>query len=487
MKFTSAGIAASLVLFASQTFAQEVCTDDAVHYTVRYVDDGKFDVTARFSQSSGAFDVFDAENAAGDGSTSDFIKNVVLVTEGGDQPLAYRGQGTWALEAGAASTPTTIRYTVEARHETYEWRNGKEEIAYRFDDAFYFVGAQFFVLNFDLFNCAPEISFELPVDWDVAAPWPRISPSTYRPENGDLMMFNGFAMGPNLQTLDATFGESGEVKFIFDKSLAPVARQAATDMNDVVKRYTEIFGGVADGDFMIFMTTDQGNDGGAFRNSFAQRFKAPVRESDGIVWRTTFAHETLHLWMGHTIRPADGDIEWFKEGFTDYITSKALYADGVYNTSDYSKKIENIIGRYMISLAFGGPKPLVEASNDKGANRLTVYGGGALMALILDAEMTAELGEGAFERMLADVFAGSGERYTQARLMATLDRNSNGRASKILAEIDAGLNPFVLSDRLNPHGLELSVFTPEEMYVSFNGAGCKSRKEPCPPAFLRLP
>ncbi len=487
MKYACAGIAASLFIATPQTYAQDSCTDDAAQYTVRYVEEGVFEITARFRQSSGVFEVFDVENANRDGSSSDFITNVMHVKPGGTEPVAYLGEGTWRLDAHTPSAPATIRYTLEARHETYAWRNGKEEIAYRFDDAYYFVGARIFLLDLDLIGCAPEISFVLPANWEAAAPWPSTSPSSFRPANGELMMSNGFAIGPTLQTLDATFGDSGKVKFVYEKSLAPVARQAAADMDRIVKRYTKIFNGSANGDFMIFMTTDQGNDGGAFRNSFAQRFKAPVRDSDGIIWRTTFAHETLHLWMGHTIRPSDGDIEWFKEGFTDYITSKTMFAEGVYSTADYSKKIENIIGRYMIGLAFGGPKSLVEASNNKSANRLTVYGGGALMALLLDAEMTTDIGDGAFERMLADVFAGSAEPYPQARLMAALDRNSNGRASAILAEIDAGLDPFALADRLDPHGLELSVFTPEEMYVTFTGTGCKARKQPCPPAFLRLP
>ena len=130
---------------------------------------------------------------------------------------------------------------------------------------------------------------------------------------------------------------------------------------------------------------------------------------------------------------------------------------------------------------------LVEAGHNKNHNRMMVYGGGAVVALLLDAEMASQNGPGTFETMLADVFAQSDQPYTQARLMSVLDQHSNGRASQILADIDQGLNPFVMADRLEASGIILSVFTPEEMYVSFTGKGCNKPDAPCPPAHLRLP
>ena len=487
MKGTTPLIALT-ALFATSAHGQDnTCPDDFVQFDISFAKSGVFKVEGRFGESSGQFDIFDQLNVDQTGAAADFIQNAVEVTPYGDVPLTYEGDGIWKTASGEQKTPVTIRYDLVPGHSAYEWKNGKEEVAYRFDEAYYFVGMRTFLANHALASCSPAITFNLPDGWSVAAPWPTIDGRTFRPADLERAYSNGFALGQNLLTFQSTFGDQGDVTFVYAKSVADVAKLAANDMNRLADRYTDIFNGAAGSQFMIFMTDDTGNDGGAFRDSFSMRFKTPVREADGIVWRFGLAHETLHLWMGHTIRPADGDIEWFKEGFTDYITTKALYAEGVIDANNYERKLEALIGRYVIALVSGGPMSLVEAGHNKNHNRMMVYGGGAVVALLLDAEMASQNGPGTFETMLADVFAQSDQPYTQARLMSVLDQHSNGRASQILADIDQGLNPFVMADRLEASGIILSVFTPEEMYVSFTGKGCNKPDAPCPPAHLRLP
>lgn len=487
MKSTIASIALATLLTAPAYSQETMCPDDFVKYNIGFSDAGNFNVEATFGASSGQFDIYDQQTADRSGSAADFIKNAVEVTPYGNVPLTYVGDGTWKSSRGASETPVTIRYDLVPGHDEYEWPDGKEEIAYRFDENYFFVGRRALLANYNLTSCSPTIAFNLPADWKVAAPWPTSAPHVFQPEDLSRMNVNGFAVGPDLQTFKSTFGDAGEVTFVYEKSVTGVAKLAASDMNKVVDRYTSIFGGAAGSRYMIFMTSDSATDGGAYRDSFAMRFKTPVRTADGIIWRFGFAHETLHLWMGQTIRPADGDIEWFKEGFTDYITAKALYAEGIIDGNDYERKLETMIGRYVMALVSGGPMSLVEAGHNKKQNRMTVYGGGAVVAMMLDAEMAAQNGSGAFEAILADLFAGSGETYTQERLMSVLDAHSDGRASQILAEVDQGLSPFAMADQLDASGIALSVFTPEEMYVTFTGKGCRKRGQPCPPAHLRLP
>jgi predicted metalloprotease with PDZ domain len=480
-------IIAAAGLAASPALADEsACPSAPSRYAVSYEGDGVFTIEAQFPRTSGQFDIYEVSDTKGRGATSDFIRDVAEAVPGGERPLSYAGDGAWKRAEGQTETPVTIRYRLVAGHDGYSWPNGKEEVAYRFDDAFYFVGMRALLADLSLQNCPAEVAFDLP-DWDVAAPWPTEDGRAFHPASVDQLLFNGFAVGPDIKTFRSTFGKEGEVTFVYAEAVGDVARLAAADMDRIVNRYAGIFGGAPGDSFMIFMTDDLGNDGGAYRNSFAMRFKTPVRPSDGLVWRFGFAHETLHLWIGRRIRPADDDIEWFKEGFTDYLAAKALYAEGIISGGDYQRKIETMIRRYVLALAMSGPKPLADASRDKGANRLLVYGGGAMAALLLDAEMSAEKGPGAFEAMLAGLYEKSSEPYTLDRLMEALDAHSGGRASEILAETGSGTDPFALADRLEPHGIALSVFAPEEMYVAFLGEGCRKRREPCPPAFLRLP
>ena len=61
-----------------------------------------------------------------------------------------------------------------------------------------------------------------------------------------------------------------------------------------------------------------------------------------MISRFIFAHEFFHLWNGKSMVPDDQETEWFKEGFTNYYTLKALYHVGLLNDTAYFSVLNNL-------------------------------------------------------------------------------------------------------------------------------------------------
>jgi predicted metalloprotease with PDZ domain len=60
-----------------------------------------------------------------------------------------------------------------------------------------------------------------------------------------------------------------------------------------------------------------------------------------VIARFIFAHEFFHLWNGKSFTPYADDTEWFKEGFTNYYTLKALHHIGYLNDDSYLELLAN--------------------------------------------------------------------------------------------------------------------------------------------------
>ncbi len=501
--FLGAGIISSLLLLGGGGFllygkygpansgvSAKVCPSIPAHYTFSFSGapsgNNWFSVELVAPSDTDQLDIVSRRDASGSVLTDDFIKNVRQIhSDGTEQPLEYQGVGTWTVGGSAESETLTIRYDIEAKHDTFAWRNGKEEIAYNFDGSSFFTGWTVLLADYSRQSCASTISFDVPESWTVAAPWERLAENNYRIENIQHLQKNGFALGPSMPHFEVTAGQS-KLVIVYESAVRQIARRAAADADALFTYYQGVYGGAAGSSYHVFMVSDTGTDGGAFEASFAQRFSIPSNKADEKVWQHGFAHEIGHLWNGIAMKPAvSADAEWFKEGVTDYMTIKAQYAIGAVDISRLEEKIATIIRRYYLALSSKGPRSIVEAGVQKQDNRMLIYGGGAVFALLLDGEMHQAYGAGTFERMLAALFANRTEPYTQEQLMMILDEESDGRASAILAALNAGLMPDVLKQQLADHKLGLGMFAPEELYITFDVEECTWVDDVCLPAFLR--
>ena len=128
------------------------------------------------------------------------------------------------------------------------------------------------------------------------------------------------------------------------------------------------------------------NGGTAIEHSFAMHaandFAVP-----GPMFYTLLAHEHQHTWIPRRIGTMGSDDDearfyWFSEGFTDYLTHRVLVASGMWTLADYSKALNEVIGRHDVSRVRNVPNSVVlrDFWKDPDVERLP-YMRGELIAL----------------------------------------------------------------------------------------------------------
>ncbi|MBO6796883.1 hypothetical protein [Maricaulis sp.] len=148
LKISTAMLAMTMGM--AQADAQEgMCGTSPIAYTVRHVEDNRFQIEASFTDHNGVFDVgWRVAEGTQDGQ-ADFISDLHALTACGERvELYYQGYGTWNVPEARRDDVVRIQYELEADHDRAVWNIGKEEIAYRFDDGFYFVGSAVIVADY---------------------------------------------------------------------------------------------------------------------------------------------------------------------------------------------------------------------------------------------------------------------------------------------------------------------------------------------------
>ena len=393
--------------------------------------------------------------------------------------MEYIGEGAWkpADESGVSR----VVYEVWADHDDVDWGiggPGKDEVATRFDNSYFFAGHAIFLIDFDAPACPVTVRFDVPEDWHITSPW-KLDGRTITAANPWNLAQNAFVIGPaepvraELPGLTVDMLASSDAKVISD------------DVSELLKivpqTYIEYFGSSPEDKYSVFLFTDTMSDGGAFQNSFAMRIATPISPADRITWSHTLGHEIMHLWIGAgAIHGADPDeIYWFTEGFTDYLTIKLMYQAGLMDEAMLKQRIANILRRYEIAKRRSPGISLADAGTNKGENWELVYGGGSLVALVLDATVSAESPD-AFRDMMRDLYDGSETAYTLTSLLERMNQATGGQASEIVRWVDSQPQASEIRERLLPLGVDMTTFRFDEAYVEFTP--CK--EESCVPGFL---
>jgi predicted metalloprotease with PDZ domain len=482
-----AALGAALCTLTVPVLGQEACPADPVSVDFAHAGGNRFTVTVAAPGSHGDVDILWRPGAGTPDGTADFLSDLRFRdTDGAVVAAQYAGQGTWQHPGGADAAWDGYSYTLTADHDRAEWQVGKEETAYRFDDAFYFVGHPVLALNYAWEDCRFDIGFDLPAGWTSVAAWPQTGPDRYAVDGLNDVVRNIFVVGPGLepQTIDV---DGMAVTLLAQDALADGLDDFRQVLADSLSRYAAVFGGVPMPRYLVVFGEGAMNDGGAFAQSFGQRMPAPFRPHERLMWARTLSHETLHAWLGITIRPDPwAQSQWFTEGGADYLSMKTLYRGGLVDAHDVIFMLEGQIRRFFLGRMASGPVSLAEAGENKQQNRQLVYGGGALFHYLLDARMTAQSGPGAYEAALGRLYSNADRSYSQARLLAELDAASDGAASEILAMLNGSFNPFAVLAEMDATGLSTAAFGPDEILVRFAAGDCEGSREPaCMPAFLR--
>jgi predicted metalloprotease with PDZ domain len=480
-RLATAGLTLCLISagWPGAALAQAQCEGPATRYTVSRSGDDAFQVRAELAQPSGRFDVFYFPVEGRPEGQADSVSDLhAYDAAGAELALAYVGEGGWEIEDAQASS---LSYRLLADHDAVDWGNGgpgKDEVATRFDHSYFFAGHAFFLVDFEAPACPIEIAFDLPSDWVVTSPWPMDGhiATASGPYN---LAQNVFAMGEDLPSEGDIGGM--RISWLVADALADQEPRITELMDALPRVYAEFWGGPSADRFATFFFPDRMSDGGAFEESFAMRLAAPVTPTDERIWAHTLGHEIMHLWNLRNAPswPDVDSIYWYSEGFTDYLTLKLMSQAGLLPEGMLEQRLANILRRYEIAKRLSPGVSLAEAGYDKLTNWELIYGGGALMALMLDAEVS-QSDPLAFRDALRTVRNDGNEPYDQPRLIAALDAETDGRASAIQSWIDSEPDFAEIRARLAAVGIAASNFRFDEVYVDFPACAA----ETCVPDFL---
>lgn len=431
-----------------------------------------------------------------------FVQDLAVTDENGKTiGVKYKSDGDWKVDADAGDL-VRITYSIRLDHDKHEWAGGPDEAAYATDDGVYYAGTSLFIVPDNKVENV-VIDFTVPPNWHVSTPW-RTMPSGkpnqfFAKQVGRDMLRNCFLIGTHTEER-VTIGDF-ELRLAIGQNVSYAKQLLVDAATPLLTSYSQMFGAAPNAtSYLVIVNKGSMNDGEAFSGSLNILTKDSITKENNAVWAHGMAHELFHLWNGISITPEKQE-EWFKEGCTDYMTIVWLRRLGLIDETVLFKKLENISRKYLLAVLLhkianqSAEKPLPmpslrQAGDNKGANRLLIYGGGALASFMLDVQIR-EATNGAkgiddlLQAMQKEFGAREGSKgYTMndvSRIATTLTGKDCTPFFKNFVE---GTEPLALEPALNTLGLQMASFV-EEMYVSRKPAPTEREKLLFDAIFLR--
>jgi len=464
--------------------------DRGNHYSLS-IDEGatRAEVEADLWQSSNTLSMFDVSAVPGlPNGHVDLVENLeVRDASGNVLSLRDLGEGDYAIAGGQR---IRLRYAVRLQHDDYAWPAGIEEVAYHTDEGLMIGGSRLFFADGEAQMQGPiTVAMKLPKGWRANTPW-SLAPESSTHES---LAHESLEKGDSARAI--TFAPSSRRDLLSNVMFLGTAHSETVDVGGVAltlvlgKRYvasknlfvdllrTQLasYRDLFQADplskrYLIVINQGATGDGGAFSSSFSQFIKGDADPINRVNWGYVMAHELLHFWNGLSLVPRDDREEWFKEGFTDYLTITTLARNGLIDESLLFKRLENVPRRYLLARVLQGLNmSLREAGRDKQPNRLLVYGGGSLTAMALDAELrhvsSDRVGLPHLMAALYAEFGKPGLSYTLDDIKRIAEQISGHDFDAFFAQTVESGEFFDISPSLTKIGLRMDSFL-EEIYIS---------------------
>jgi predicted metalloprotease with PDZ domain len=265
------------------------------------------------------------------------------VSDEDDQPISVTAMedGSWQLSAMPQGR-VTFSYQVNLEHENHSWSGGVDGAAYLRDWGVFYTARSLFIANGEERDDI-NVEFDLPDGWKVTTPWQRHDGQTrsFSVTDYHTLSTSMFFAGTHKQ-LSITQGQF-ELLLALGGEHISAQEKAFTDMaKGVLQYYTDLMGGIprlrSQGTTIksvVIINPSAETDGEAIGNNISILIEPNGDPMSQTIARFIFAHEFFHLWNGKSFAPNAGDTEWFKEGFSNYYTLKALHHIGYLNDESY--------------------------------------------------------------------------------------------------------------------------------------------------------
>jgi len=442
-------------------------------YTVRVPENpDSIHVSGSFKINSGTIGMYITRSPQLAGGQADLVRNLVVTSAGNPVPCEYTDGGDWSLGGVREGQRIDVEYDILTEHEKYSWGPGIDEVAYRQDDGLFFTGFSLFIVGGHESKEPIDVRLELPPGWHASTPWATDASDNnlYHPRDMMDLLRNCMCMGTHLEE-SVEIGDFTVVLAIGGDFKA--RKQMFVDaMTPLLPAYVELFGGMPNASrYLAVINPGSRSDGGAFPGSYSMLISGEVNKTSSAVWGHGIAHELMHFWNGHTLIPASvSDEEWFKEGFTDYLTLIQLSRSGLDRPEITYRKLENLARRYFIAKRLmGGSESMRVAGAQKHQNRFLVYGGGALVAFALDVRIREASGnEAGLDQLMSamyDEFAARDKTYTFEDIVRIAGEVRGKDQSDFFRRFVDGTEYLDVAPYFDAIGMQMTTFV-DEFYLS---------------------
>ena len=345
-----------------------------------------------------------------------FVTDIHVQDETGQAvPIEARDDGTWRM----SSTPRgriTFHYRVRLDHEDHNWSGGVDGAAYWREWGVFYTARSLFIVNGEDREDI-TVSFRLPDQWRVTTPWQRRDDDTDRfvVPGHDVLATSMFFAGTHKEVTV----RQGPFEFLLalggDEVLAQ--EDVFVDMTrGVFDYYVDLMGDVprlrsqdAAGRPVVIINQAEMTDGEAIGNNISILLEPSGNPMSQHIARLIFAHEFFHLWNGKSFVPSGEDGEWFKEGFSNYYTLKALHHIGYLTDEAYLDLLAGFFYQRYASDEAVGRQPMTRGDL-KHDHWGLIYSGGMLVAIAQDLQIRAATGnESSLDDLMRHMFNEHGD------------------------------------------------------------------------------
>jgi predicted metalloprotease with PDZ domain len=288
----------------------------------------------------------------------------------------YDGAGCWRV---AAKGPVTAHYAMLLQHDRFPNEPGDDELAYAGDWGQFWTGRALFLEGAPASDV--RVTFRLPQDWQVTAPWPAASaPGEYRPADVDALLENGFMLGRQVVRRIADAGAHVQIG-LAGKGPEARADEVAGIVRSSLAAFTDLHRAPPDGELVVFLGQGRLLGGGVIGQTISMLVENELPDEMLPTLAYIVTHEVFHLWNARLEYDDERDFYWFTEGFAEYYTFRQMLAAGLW---DEATQRSQFAERAELYRSKSGSLSLRAAGQHKLENYDLVYSGGLMAAAALD-------------------------------------------------------------------------------------------------------
>lgn len=336
-------------------------------------------------------------------------------------PISAMEDGTWQLSEMPQGR-ITISYQVNVEHETHAWSGGVDGAAYAREWGVFFTARSLFIVNGEVRKNI-SVAFHLPRQWRVTAPWQKqVGNAThFTVADHEVLATSMFFAGTHKE-VSVRHGQF-ELLLALGGEHVSAQEEVFVDMaKGVLDYYTDLMGDVprlrsrdAQGPPVVIINEGAATDGEAIGNNISMLLEPADDQMSRTIAQLIFAHEFFHLWNGKSFAPSGDDAEWFKEGFSNFYTLKALHHIGYLTDESYLELLANFFYQ-----RYDGDDAVGRLSMTNGELKHDhwglIYSGGLFVAIAQDLQIRSATGN---QKSLDDLMRFMFDKYADSSYDST--------------------------------------------------------------------